>query len=120
MSRETPISISSESDPPIAVTITSVSDSAQTISCDRNPDAALVSEIITVPEEDADQRSDTIEHVDSESDGLEFFEAEEETARAKREEREALEACEGTTCAWLERVRSFRAFVAISLLSDLV
>ena len=68
MSRETPISISSESDSPIAVTITSASDSAQTISFDHNPDVALVSEIITVPEKDADQRPDTIEHVDPESD----------------------------------------------------
>ena len=69
MSRETPISVSSESDSPIAVTITSNSESAQTISSDRNPDVALVSEIITVPEE-ADQRSETIEHVDSDSDDL--------------------------------------------------
>ena len=91
MSRETPISISSESDSSIAVTITSASDSAQTISSDRNPDVVLVSEIITVLEEDADQRSDTIEHVDSESDDLGVLEAEVETARAKREEREALE-----------------------------
>ena len=91
MSRETPISISSESDSSIAVTITSAADSEQTISSDRNPDVALVSEIIMVLEEDADQRSDTIEHVDSESDDLEVLEAEVETARAKREEREALE-----------------------------
>ena len=90
MSRETPISVSSESDSPIAVTITSNSESAQTISSDRNPDVALVSEIITVFEED-DQRSDTIEHVDSDSDDFEVFEAEAETARTRREEREALE-----------------------------
>lgn len=44
-----------------------------------------------MPEEDADQRSDTNEHVESESDDLEVFEAEVETARAKREEREAFE-----------------------------
>ena len=90
MSRETPISVSSESDSPIAVTITSNSESAQTIPSDRNPDVALVSEIITAPEED-DQRSDTIEHVDSDSDDREVLEAEVETARARREEREALE-----------------------------
>ena len=41
--------------------------------------------------EEDDQRSDTIEHVDPESDDLEAFGAEVETARAKREEREALE-----------------------------
>ena len=90
MSRETPISVSSESDSPIVVTTTSNSESAQAISFDRNPDVALVSEIITVLEED-DQRSDTIEHVDSESDDLEVLEAEVETAHMKREEREALE-----------------------------
>ena len=76
MSRETPIPVSSESDSPIAVTITSNSESAQTISSDRNPDVALVSGIITVPEED-DQRSDTIEHVDFESDDLEVLGAKE-------------------------------------------
>ena len=91
MPRQTPISISSESDSPTAATITSASDSAQTISSDRNPDVALVSEIITVPEEDDDQRSDTIQHVDSESDHLQVLEAEAETACARREEREALE-----------------------------
>ena len=91
MSRDTPFSISSESDSPIAFTITSASGSTQTISSDHNPDVAPVSGIITVLEEDADQRSDTIEHVDSESDDLEVLEAEVETARAKREEREALE-----------------------------
>ena len=91
MYRETPISISSDSDSPIAATITSASDSAQAISSNRNPDVAMVSEITTVPEEDADQRSDTIEHVDPESDDLEVLEAEVETARAKREEREAPE-----------------------------
>ena len=91
MSRRTPITISSESDSPVAVTITSASDSAQTISSDRNPDVALVSEVVYVPEEEDDQRSDTIEHVDSGSDDLEVLEAEAETARARREEREALE-----------------------------
>ena len=70
MSRETPVSVTSESDSPIAVTITSNSESAQTMSFDRNPDVAFVSEIITVPEED-DQRSGTIEHVGSDSDDLE-------------------------------------------------
>ena len=65
MSRQVPVTISSESDSPIAVTITSASDSS-----DHNPDVALVSEIITVPEEDDDQRSDTIQHVDSSSDDL--------------------------------------------------
>ena len=91
MSRQTPITISSESDSPVAVTITSASESVQTISSERNPDVALVSEILSVPEEEDDQRSDTIQHVDSESDDLEVLEAEAETARARREEREALE-----------------------------
>ena len=84
MSRRTPITISSESDSPVAVTITSASDSAQTISSDGNPDVALVSEISYVPEEENDQRSDTIQHVDSESDDLEVLEAEADTARARR------------------------------------
>ena len=91
MSRQTPITISSESDSPVAVTITSASDSAQTISSDQNPDVALVSEIITVHEEEDDQRSDTIQHVDSSSDDEGLEEAEAATARARREEQEALE-----------------------------
>ena len=91
MSRQTPITISSESDSPVAVTITSASEYVQTIYSERNPDVALVSEILSVPEEEDDQRSDTIQHVDSESDDLEVLEAEAETARARREEREALE-----------------------------
>ena len=93
MSHQVPVTISSESNSPIAVTITSASESAQTISSDQNPDVALVSEIITVPEEEDDQRSDTIQHVDSSSDdeGLEVLEAEVATARARREEQEALE-----------------------------
>ena len=119
MSRETPISVSSESDSPIAVTITSNSESAQTISSDRNPDVALVSEIITVPEED-DQRCDTIEHVDSDSDDLEVLEAEVETARAKREEREALERLAKARRARGSNVCSFHALVAIRSLCDLV
>ena len=93
MSRQVPVTISSESDSPITVTITSASESAQTISSDQNPDVALVSEIITVPEEEDDQRSDTIQHVDSSSDdeGLGVLEAEVAHARARREEQEALE-----------------------------
>ena len=91
MSRQTPISIYSESDSPTAAAITSAFDSAQTISSDRNPDVALVPEIITVLGAEDDQRSDTIQHVGSESDDLEVLEAEAETARARREEREALE-----------------------------
>ena len=83
MFRETPISMSSESDSLVAVAITFASDSAQTISSDRNPGVALVFEIITVPEDD-DQRSDTIGHVDSESDGLEVLEAEVESARSAK------------------------------------
>ena len=79
-----------ETDSPIAVTITSNSESAQTISSNLNSDVALVSEIITVSEE-YDQRSETIEHVDSDPDDLEILEAEAETAHARREEREALE-----------------------------
>ena len=74
MSRQTPISISSESDSPIAVMITSASETAQTISSDRNPDVALVSKISSVLEEDDDQRSDTIQHVKSESDELQYVE----------------------------------------------
>jgi hypothetical protein len=91
MSRQVPVSISSESDSPIAVTITSATDSAQTISSERTPDVALVSEVVALTEEDDDQRSDTIQHLDSESDDLEVLEAEAATARAKREEFEALE-----------------------------
>ena len=76
-----------------AVTNTSAFESAQRISSDQNPDVALVSEIITVPEEEDDQRSDTIQHMGSSSDdeGLEVLEAEVATARAWREEQEALE-----------------------------
>ena len=85
--------ISSESDFPIAVTITFASESAQTISFDQNPDVALISEIITVPETEDDQRSDTIQHVDSSSDdvGLDVLEADVATALARREEHKALE-----------------------------
>ena len=90
MSRETPISVSFEFDSSIAVTITSHFESVQTIFLDRNLDVVFVSEIITVLEED-NQRSDTIEHVDSDSDDFEVFEAEVETERARRGEREALE-----------------------------
>ena len=68
MSRQVLVTISSESDSPISVIITSVSESAQTISSDQNSDVALVSEIITVSEEEDDKRSDTIQHVGSSSD----------------------------------------------------
>ena len=95
MSRQVPVTISSESDSPIAITITSASESAQTISSasDQNPDVALVGETITIPEEDDDddQRSDTIQHLDSSSDELEILEAEAASATARREEQEALE-----------------------------
>ena len=92
MSRQLPVTVSSESDSPIAVTITSASESAQTISSDLNPHVVLVSEIITVAEED-DQRFDTIQHVDSSSadKGQEVLEAEVAIARARREKQEALE-----------------------------
>ena len=90
MSRQVPVTISSESDSPIAITITSASESAQTISSDQNPDVALVGETITIPEED-DERSDTIQHLDSSSDELEILEAEAASATARREEQEALE-----------------------------
>ena len=92
MSRQVPVTISSESDSPIAITITSASESAQTISSDQNPDVALVGETITIhEEEDDDQRSDTIQHLDSSSDELEILEAEAASARARCEEQEALE-----------------------------
>ncbi len=91
MSRQVPVTISSESDSPIAVTITSASDSAQTISSEsQNPEIAMVGETITIPEED-DERSDTIQHLDSSSDELEILEAEAASATARREEQEALE-----------------------------
>ena len=91
MSRPTTISVSSESDSPGAITVTSAHESVQTISSDRNPGLALVSEIISVSEEDDEQQSDGVQHVSSESEDLEVLEAEAETARARREEREALE-----------------------------
>ena len=91
MSRPTTILVSSGSDSPGAITVTSAPESAQTISSDRNPGLALVSEIISVPEEEDDQQSDGVQHVSSESEDLEVLEAEAETARARREEREALE-----------------------------
>ena len=91
MSRQVPVTISSESDSPNAITITSASDSAQTISSEsQNPDVALVGETITIPEEN-DERSDTIQHLDSSSDELEILEAEAASATARREEQEALE-----------------------------
>ena len=83
-----PVSISSESESPIPVTISSVTDSAQTVSSERTPEVALVSEVIAVnddEEEEDDRRSDTVQHLDSESDDLEILEAEVATARAKRE-----------------------------------
>ena len=89
-----PVSISSESESPIPVTISSVTDSAQTVSSERTPEVALVSEVIAVNDDEDgedDQRSDTVQHLDSESDDLEILEAEVATARAKREEQEALE-----------------------------
>ena len=127
MSRQVPVTISSESDSPIAITITSASESAQTIPSDQNPDVALVSEIITVHEEEDDQRSDTIQHVDSSSDdeGLGFLEAKLATAYARRQMQEALSraSCEGTTCARIELVRAFRSdrpILAFRTLGDLV
>ena len=63
------------------------------ISSDQNSDIALVSKIIKVPKEEDDQRSDTIQHVNSSSDdeGLEVLEAELATAHARREEQDALD-----------------------------
>ena len=85
MSRQTPISISSESESPIAVTTTSASDPARAISFDCNPDVALVSEITIVFEED--DGSLPVRHHPAR--GLwvrrSILEAEAQTARARRE-----------------------------------
>ena len=65
--------------------ITSNSKSGNTISSDRISDVAFVSEIITFPDEVA-QQSDTIQHVDSDSDDPQVLKVEVRTARARRVE----------------------------------
>ena len=78
-------------------------ESALLISSGRNLDVALVSDVSTVLEDDAYQRFDTIEHVDSDSDKLEVLEAEVNSARAQREEGEALERLAKARRAHLRR-----------------
>ena len=96
MSRQVQVTISSESGSSIAVTITSASESAQTIYSNQNPHVALVSEILMVFKEEDGQRSDNIQHGDSSSDdeSPEVLEAKVTTARARREKREVLQPFE--------------------------
>ena len=122
MSRQVLVTISSESNSPIVVTIMSAFDSAQTISSDENPDVALISEIITVLEEEDDQRSEIIQHVDSSFDdrGLEVLKAGVAIARPRRKEKEALERlakarrARGSTSSALHSDRPILAFRALS------
>ena len=62
----------------------------QPVSSDQKLDVSLVPEIITIPEEE-DQKPNTSEQVDRESNVLDILEAEIETARPIREEHHALE-----------------------------